>query len=56
MRKKIQMELISNHKRLQKLIYKNTFKHSTTYTENLNVVSLENKIIKFNKSINIGKL
>ncbi|XP_022163064.1 uncharacterized protein LOC111028643 [Myzus persicae] len=54
MRKRIQMELVSNDRRLQKLINKSTFKHSTSYTENLNAVSLENKIIEFNKPIYIG--
>lgn len=50
------MELVSNDKRLQKLINKCTFKHSTSYNENLNAVSLENKIIEFCKPIYIGNL
>ena len=54
MRKRIQMELVSNDRRLQKLINKCTFKHSTSYNENLNAVSLENKIIEFCKPIYIG--
>lgn len=54
MRKRIQMELVSNDRRLQKLINKSTYKHSTSYTENLNAVSLENKIIEFSKPIYIG--
>ncbi|KAL4135021.1 hypothetical protein QTP88_006689 [Uroleucon formosanum] len=53
-RKRIQMELVSNDRRLQKLINKCTFKHSTSYNENLNAVSLENKIIEFSKPIYIG--
>jgi len=50
------MELVSCERRLQKLINKSTFKHCTMYNENLNAVSLENKIIKFDKPIYIGKL
>lgn len=53
-RKRIKMELVSNDKRLQKLINKSTFKHCITYSENLNAVSMENKIIDFNKPIYIG--
>jgi len=49
------MELVSCPQRLKKLINKQTFKNCTTYNENLAVVSLENKIIMFNKSIYIGR-
>lgn len=55
MRKRMKMELVTNEKRLQKLINKSTFKHATYYRENLIAVSLENKIIKFDKPIYIGK-
>jgi len=55
MRKRINMELVSSEQRLQKLINRSTFKYCTTYNENLNVVSLENKIIDFCKPIYIGK-
>lgn len=55
MRRRIKMELVSSEKRLQKLINLTTFKHCTTYDENLNAVSLENKIIDFCKPIYIGK-
>ena len=55
MRKRIKMELVSSDKRLQKLINRSTFKHCTSYNENLNAVSLENKIIDFCKPIYIGK-
>jgi hypothetical protein len=48
------MELVSNDRRLQMLINKCTFKHNTSYTENLNYVSLENKIIKYSKPIYIS--
>lgn len=56
MRKRIKMESVSDDKRLQKLINKDIFKHCTTYTENSNAISLENKIIEFIKPIYIGKL
>jgi hypothetical protein len=55
MRKRIKMELVSCPKRLQKLINKTTFKHCTTYNENLAAVSLDNKIIEFCKPIYIFK-
>jgi len=54
-RKQIKMELVSCERRLQKLINKNTFKHCIEYEENLTGVALENKIIKFDKPIYIGK-
>ena len=54
-RKQMKMELVSCERRLQKLINKTTFKHATNYSENLNAVTLENKIIKFDKPIYIGK-
>jgi len=50
------MELVSCERRLQKLINKTTFKHCTRYSDTLNAVSLENKIIKFDKPIYIGKI
>ncbi|KAF0735562.1 Uncharacterized protein FWK35_00017047 [Aphis craccivora] len=48
------MELVSSEKRLQKLINKATFKHCTSYNDNLNAAELENKIIKFDKPIYVG--
>jgi len=54
-RKEMKMELVSCERRLQRLINKTTFKHTTRYSENLNAVALENKIIKFDKPIYIGK-
>jgi len=54
-RKQIKIELVSCERRLQKLINKTTFKHCTRYNDNLNAVELENKIIKFDKPIYIGK-
>lgn len=54
-RKEMKMELVSCERRLQKLINKCTFKHCTNYNENLNAVALENKIIRFDKPIYIGK-
>jgi len=54
LRKRFKMELVSCPQRLQKLINKQTFKHYTTYNENLAAVSLGNKIIMFNKPIYIG--
>jgi len=54
-RKEMKMELVSCERRLQKLINKSTFKYCTNYNENLNAVALENKIIKFDKPIYIGK-
>lgn len=53
-RKEMKIELVSCERRLQKLINKCTFKHCTNYNENLNAVSLENKLIKFDKPIYIG--
>ncbi|XP_026821172.1 uncharacterized protein LOC113559622 [Rhopalosiphum maidis] len=53
MRKRMKMELVSSDQRLL-LINRTTFKHCTTYNENLNSVSLENKIIDFCKPIYIG--
>ncbi|CAI6364063.1 unnamed protein product [Macrosiphum euphorbiae] len=53
-RKEMKMELVSCETRLQKLINKTTFKHVTSYSENLNAVALENKIITFDKPIYIG--
>jgi excinuclease UvrABC nuclease subunit len=53
-RKRMEMELVSCDRRLQKLINKSTFKHCTTYSENLNAITLENKIINFCKPIYIG--
>jgi hypothetical protein len=49
----MKMELVSCERRLQKL-NKTTFKHATNYSENLNAVALENKIIKFDKPIYIS--
>jgi len=54
-RKQMKIELVSCERRLQKLINNTTFKHCTNYRENLNAVSLENKMIKFDKPIYIGK-
>jgi len=54
-RKKMKIAVVSCDRRLQKLINKTTFKHCTNYNENLNAVALENKIIKFDKPIYIGK-
>ncbi|XP_022171546.1 uncharacterized protein LOC111034572 [Myzus persicae] len=54
LRKRFKMELVSCPNRLQKLLNKQTFKHCTTYSENLAAVSLENKIIEFCKPIYIG--
>ncbi|VVC27470.1 DNA polymerase, palm domain [Cinara cedri] len=53
-RKRMKIELVPNEERVQKLINKTTFKHATYYRENLIAVSLENKIIKFDKPIYIG--
>jgi len=53
-RKRIKMELVSSDIRLQKLINKPTFKYTTSYNENLSVVEMDNKIIKFDKPIYIG--
>ncbi|XP_050059966.1 uncharacterized protein LOC114132126 [Aphis gossypii] len=52
-RKHLNIKLVSSESRLQKLINRSTFKHCTTYSENLNAVSLENKIIEFCKPIYI---
>jgi len=49
------MEFVSNDIRIQKLINRATFNHCTAYNEDLNAVSLETKIIKFDKPMFIGK-
>jgi len=54
MRKRIKLELVSCPRRMRKLINRPTFKHCTTYSENLVVVSLHNKVIDFCKPIYIG--
>ncbi|XP_022172343.1 uncharacterized protein LOC111035131, partial [Myzus persicae] len=53
-RRRIKVELVSSDDRLQKLINKTTFKHATAYHKNLSAITLENKIIKFDKPIYIG--
>lgn len=53
-RSRLNIKLVSSERRLQKLINRSTFKYCTTYSENLNAVSLENKIIEFCKPIYIG--
>lgn len=54
MRKRVKIELVSNPRRIQKLINKPTFKHCTTYNDNLAAISLENKIINFCKPVYVG--
>lgn len=54
MRKRIKMELVLSSRRLQKLVNKPTFKHSTSCGPNIVIVSLDNKIINFCKPIYIG--
>lgn len=53
-RRRISMELVSSPQRMQKLVNRPTFKHSTHYNENLSAVSLRNQIIKFDKPIYVG--
>ncbi|KAL4101243.1 hypothetical protein QTP88_021263 [Uroleucon formosanum] len=48
------MELVSNDARVQKLINLTTFKYATSYNENLSAITLEKKIIKFDKPIYVG--
>jgi len=48
------MELVSNDARVQKLINLTTFKYAKSYNENLSVITLEKKIIKFDKPIYVG--
>ena len=55
MRKRVFMELVSNEKKLQKLINRPTFKYCTEYGGNVTAVTLEKKIINFCKPIYIGK-
>jgi len=54
MRKRIKIEIVSSAVRLQKLINRPTFKYSTPCGENLELISLENKIIDFCKPIYVG--
>jgi hypothetical protein len=53
-RRRLKMHLVSSENRVQKLINKPTFKYLTPYTENLSAVTLDNKVIKFDKPIYIG--
>lgn len=53
-RKRIDIELVSCDKRLQKLINMSTFKNYTYYSKNLAAITLERKVIKFDKPIYIG--
>lgn len=53
-RRRINIELVSCDKRLQKLINKSTFKNCTIYNENLSAITLDNKVVHFNKPIYIG--
>ncbi|CAI6348108.1 unnamed protein product [Macrosiphum euphorbiae] len=53
-RNRISMELVSCPRRMRKLINKPTFKHVTTYTENLAAVSLQHSDIRFSKPIYVG--
>lgn len=52
-RRRILMKLASSDDRVQKLINLPKFKYATSHNENLSAISLENKIIKFNKPIYI---
>ncbi|VVC34368.1 DNA-directed DNA polymerase, family B, mitochondria/virus,Ribonuclease H-like domain,DNA [Cinara cedri] len=56
MRRRIDTKLVSSEKRMQKLVNKTTFKHCTSYNENLCAVSLEIEIIHFCKPICTGRL
>jgi len=53
-RRRIDLRLVSSPKTMRKLINRHTFKHCTQYNNNLAAVSLENKVIKFDKPIYIG--
>ncbi|KAF0710628.1 C2H2-type domain-containing protein, partial [Aphis craccivora] len=53
-RNRISIELVSCPRRMRKLINKPTFKHVTTYTENLAAVSLQMSDIRFFKPIYVG--
>jgi len=53
-RNRISIELVSCPRRMRKLINKPTFKHVTTYTENLAAVSLQMSDIRFSKPIYVG--
>ncbi|VVC44761.1 Ribonuclease H-like domain [Cinara cedri] len=56
MRRRIDIELVSYEKRTQKLINKTTFKHCTSYNENLCAVSLGNKIIYYIGKSSLGAI
>ncbi|KAG8233740.1 hypothetical protein J437_LFUL003810 [Ladona fulva] len=53
-RKRINLELVTSEKRLDKLISKSTFLDRTIFTESLVAVHLRKSIIKMNKPIYIG--
>jgi hypothetical protein len=53
-RKRLEMQLVSNDCRIQKLINKPNFKHVIRYNDNLSAVTLDKKIIEFNKPMYIG--
>jgi len=54
MRKRLDLELVSCPDRMRKLINRPTFKHCTTYSEDLAAVALHNKEVDFCKPIYIG--
>jgi 3'-phosphoadenosine 5'-phosphosulfate sulfotransferase (PAPS reductase)/FAD synthetase len=53
-RRRMKLELVSSDNRVQKLINKPTFKYTTTYSENLSAVSLDMKVVKFDKPMYVG--
>jgi hypothetical protein len=53
-RNRISMELVSCPRRMRKLINRPTFKHVTSYNENLAAVSLQKSDVHFSKPIYIG--
>lgn len=53
-RKRLEMKLVSNHRKIQKLINMPNFKYVVSYNENLSIVSMDKRIIEFNKPMYIG--
>lgn len=53
-RKRKKMELVSSVRRMDKLVNKTTFNHSTYLCDDLELVCLDNREIKFDKPMYIG--
>lgn len=53
-RRCLKIHLVSLENKVQKLLNKPTFKYIVSYNKKLSTVSVDNKVIKFNKNIFVG--